>query len=214
MSELEDFLRDHHSPIVSQLNAEIERLKTQIERLKNVIRTKEALELAACAEADELRALLRCAAERDEILCLRRLAASESAAKEKAWQRINDLERKLNIPLALLDNSETELSEVDELLSQSQKVSSRYFAEIRQLKAERDRHQAYEDRATKAMLAAQAERDRYKFALECSNPLVCPNDNHTLGCKCDCMTCVNRQRGQDGIAIASETVCGGRLEKL
>ena len=62
-----------------------------------------------------------------EVERLQRLAASESCAKEKAWQRINDLEKKLHIPLALLDSAEKEVSEVDELLSQSQRVSNRYF---------------------------------------------------------------------------------------
>ena len=60
-----------------------------------------------------------------------------------------------------------------------------------------------------AWLIKEVERlsaliDAHKFAQECNNALVCPIDNHTLGCNCDCMTCVNRQRGQAEIAKIKE----------
>jgi chromosome segregation ATPase len=66
MSQLEDFLRDHHNPIVSQLNAEIERLK--------------------------------------------RLAQSESDAKEMAWATITNM--KLEIVLL---KSQLEAEKDDEI---------------------------------------------------------------------------------------------------
>lgn len=86
-------------------------------------------------EYNESIELLREAGAREAELCreverLKHLAAAESKAKENAWQRINELEKKLNILMALFDSAKKELSEVDELLSQSQRVNSRYFDEI------------------------------------------------------------------------------------
>jgi hypothetical protein len=45
------------------MRAELSKLRAEVERLRAAVREKEQLELAACAEADELRASLAAATE-------------------------------------------------------------------------------------------------------------------------------------------------------